>query len=384
MAPSKKVVANTFNKKSAQMDDANRAMCYALRNPPRGEKATPLKDIRRMVRMKSGQRPGLSAIQTAASTYTDEKGVRGRPVGTKVTSKQEDKQLLDTFLKMRPPGHGVDSRVVHTALPKKIKKKIGRRTVIRRLAAKGFFPQRKLNKSDPGVKQKAKRAAFARKHKDKNFQRWQSHLQAVGGFKDFTFYPKELQGKFKKLRAPWTYMSAKEKKKGAFLMPKRWFPKQEWKKTKKQKVFGLTTSNGKSLVFHVPKPYSSEQWAVDLKKKVIPFLKRTFPRLSQYRVLLDGEGLFYAPPAKKVMKDNGVSVLPDWPKYSPDLNPQENVWAWAEPRLRTLETGRDTFEAWQAKVLKAVAAYPSSSKLVGSMAKRCQSLMARPGAMVDC
>ena len=63
-------------------------------------------------------------------------------------------------------------------------------------------------------------------------------------------------------------MSAKEKKKGTFLRPKRWLPKKEWKKTKKQKVFGMTTSNGKSLVFLAPKPYSSEQWAVDLKKKV--------------------------------------------------------------------------------------------------------------------
>ena len=311
-------------------------------------------------------------------------GERGRPVGRTATTKQEDKKLLATFHKVRPPGHGVDSRVVHKHLPKKLQAKIGRRTVIRRLAVKGYTPQTKLNKSDPSSTQKTKRMRFGRKHQDKNFQRWQSHLQAVGDFKEFTFYPKALQGKFQRLRAPWTYMSVKEKKKGPFLRPKRWFPKKEWKKTKKQKVFGMTTSTGRSLVFLVPKPYSSEQWAVHLKKKVVPFLKRAFPSLSEYRVLLDGEKLFYAAPAKKAMKDNSVTVLSDWPQYSPDLNPQENVWAWSENRLRKLETGKDDFEAFQKKVLKAVNDYPSSAKLVGSMAKRCKSLLARSGAMLDC
>ena len=150
------------------MDDARRAVCYALRNPPAGEKATPSKDIRRMVRMVNGQRPGINAIQKAASTYTDERGARGRPAGTTGTTKEEHKQSLDTIHKMRPPGHSVDSRVVHTASPKKLKKDIGRRTVIKRLAEQGFTPQRKLDKDEPGVKQNAKRA-YARKRKDKNF-----------------------------------------------------------------------------------------------------------------------------------------------------------------------------------------------------------------------
>ncbi len=42
---------------------------------------------------------------------------------------------------------------------------------------------------------------------------------------------------------------AKEKKQGPFMRPKRRFPKKDWKKTKKQKVFGMTASNGKVLAF---------------------------------------------------------------------------------------------------------------------------------------
>ncbi len=61
-----------------------------------------------------------------------------------------------------------------------------------------------------------------------------------------------------------------------------------------------------------------------------------------------------------------------WPKYSPELNPQEHVWTQAEPRTRQLETGRDSFEAWEKKVFLAIGHYPSPEKLIGSMARRCQ------------
>ena len=84
-------------------------------------------------------------------------------------------------------------------MPKKLRKKVSRRTVLRRLAAKGFWAQKKIAKSDPTVYQKQRRIAFARKHLRKNVRQWHSHLQGVGDFKEFTFYPKELQSKFKRL-----------------------------------------------------------------------------------------------------------------------------------------------------------------------------------------
>ena len=46
-------------------------------------------------------------------------------------------------------------------------------------------------------------------------------------------------------------VGAKEKKQGPFMRPRRRFPKKDWKKTKKQKVFGMTASNGKVLAFLV-------------------------------------------------------------------------------------------------------------------------------------
>ena len=209
-------------------------------------------------------------------------------------------------------------------------------------------------------------------------------MQAVGDIKDFTYYPPELQPAFQRFRAPWIYMNATERKKPEFQRPKRWFPKKQYEKTKKLKVFSMTTSTGKQLTFVIPTPWDQHAWAKFVKSKVAPFLKRSFPNKSSFTILLDGEKIMHAPPGKAVMKAAGISVLPGWPPHSPELNPQEHVWTQAEPKLRELETGKDSFEAWKPKVLKAVALYPSPEKLVGSMAKRCKDCIDRDGAMLDC
>ena len=240
-----------------------------------------------------------------------------------------------------------------------------------------------MSKGDPGVKQSKKRVAFAKRHASKTFQQWQSYCQGCGDLKEFTWYPRELQPQFKRLRASWTYMTKAEKKKPQFQRPKKWFPKKDWQKVKKQKVFGLTTSNGKMLHFCVPSPWTADVWAKLVKKRVGPFLKRSFPRLSAYRIILDSEPILHAPVVKAAYREWNITVEPHWPKYSPDLNPQENVWSQAEPTVRLMETGREPFEQWTKKVVKACNAYPSPQKLIGSMARRCKQVLERQGAMAD-
>jgi len=93
-------------------------------------------------------------------------------------------QIFKKFKRLRPPGHYVDSRMIHSRLPKKLKKKTSRRLVLRRLAAKGFRPEEKQCKDDPSEQLKKRRLDFARKHAGKNFQQWQSHLQGVADLSD--------------------------------------------------------------------------------------------------------------------------------------------------------------------------------------------------------
>ena len=78
-------------------------------------------------------------------------------------------------------------------------------------------------------------------------------------------------------------------------------------------VFGLTTSTGKSLQFVVPKPRTAEQWAVDVKKKLVPFMKKSFPNRTSYNILLDGEALLHAELSKAAYRAGHITVAQGWP-----------------------------------------------------------------------
>ena len=331
-----------------------------------------------------GKHPTKTAVHEAVQVFNDTKDKTGRPEGCRKTTKKEERVIVATLKKVRPPGHGVDARTIHKALPKKLRKKISKRTVIRRLADKGYKPSKKIRKTDPGQALGKRRLDFAKKHQGKSAAAWKAQLQGVADIKEFTYYPQCLRAKFSQLRAPWTYMTKAEKAKPAFVRPKIWFKRADYKKTKKQKVFGLTTSNGKSLALLVPSPWSTEKWATMVRRRVGPFLKRSFPRRGQFQILLDGERLLHGAAAKVAMRDAGISTLQHWPKYSPDLNPQENVWAWAEEDLRKAEKDGDTFEVFRQRVVKSVRAYPAAGKIVGSMAKRMKGVIKGKGAMIKC
>ena len=60
-----------------------------------------------MVTKLDGTVPTPAAISKAASEFGTEKKKRGRKLGQNKTSKAEDRAIMKTFHKLRPPGQGV-------------------------------------------------------------------------------------------------------------------------------------------------------------------------------------------------------------------------------------------------------------------------------------
>ena len=90
----------------------------------------------------------------------------------------------------------------------------------------------------------------------------------------------------------------------------------------------------------------------------------------------------HAHESKAAMKEWGLVALPRWPAYSPDLNPQENVWPWLEKELRKREHKSDNFATFKRKLTSVVSAYPNASALVLSMHRRMAMCIKQNGDMI--
>ena len=111
------------------------------------------------------------------------------------------------------------------------------------------------------------------------------------------------------------------------------------------------------------------------------FFRTAFPTRSHFRVLIDREPLLPTDEEKLAFAQFGISAMADWPKYSPDLNPKENVWSWAEKSLRRTEKKSDTFAIFCRKLLRVVRRYPSAEALIPKNTKSRAGSASTGGAM---
>ena len=343
------------------MDARSQALCYFYRHPPKasGVKPVPYTKIPPLVPAK----PRLNAdqVRMAVKKFHLKRKPRGRQKGFRKTTPEENNTILSTFFKVRQPlGRLVESRDVWNALPVGLREKVCLRTIRNRLREKGYAMDEKLTGDDLGVAWRKTRKKCCERRKKWTEAMWTNRIQGVGDFRFFTFYPKKFKRRHAIKSCPRTIMRRQEKTKSAFLKPKyHIFKRSEYKKCSKAKVFGLTTSNGKSLVVPCPLHPTSPDWIKLLKDRVQPFLLEAFPGRSSYKLLFDGESIMHTPEAKQAMKDCGVQLLAPWPANSPDLNPQENVWAWAEKKLRKVEQQDDTFSVFKRRIVHVAMQYGS-------------------------
>ena len=371
---------------SMVMNAENRALCFFYRNPPPGYGA-PMRwsAIAERVWNSDGcTHPTAAGVRKCVLSWRAERQRRGRKPGWRKTTPVEDKRIMGSFFKARfPLGSRVTARDVAAGLPQRLRAKISRRTIRRRLAARGYTPSRKLEKSAFLTKQRAARVAWCQAHQHRTPKMWANFLQGCGDLKDFTYFPRKMKTRFARYRCAWTYMKHSERSKAEFLKPKpnQMFSRKEYKASvRKGKVLGFTTSTGRKLFVLCPEPWCASAFAKIVRKRVGPFFRAAFPGKQHMRVLLDSEPLLHAAPAREAMAQFGIEVLPDWPKYSPDLNPQENVWGWVEQALRESEEKADSYARFRSKLLRVARRYPARS-LVASMHKRVQAVLKSKGGM---
>ena len=366
------------------MDAKTRALCYFYRHPPRnsGVKPVPYRKIPKLLPVRP--RPTRQQVWTAVRTFHLVQKSRGRKKGFRKTTPAEDRCILRAFHKVREPlGSLVESRDVWNELTPALRSKVCLRTVRNRLREKGYAMDEKRAGDDMGEQWRRKRVLFCVKHKKKSQNMWKQTIQGVGDFRFFTFYPKVFKRRHRVKSCKRTYMNQKEKSQTAFQRPRRHiFKRREFKRCSKAKVFGITTSIGTSLTVPCPLHPTACDWIKLLRTRVAPFLAASFPSRSTYTLLLDGETIMRTEEAKEAMKACGVRTLPGWPAHSPDLNPQENVWAWTEKHLRKAEKDTDTLTVFKRRILEITKKYEGKEKLVPSMVERLSLCRKLKGANI--
>lgn len=99
-----------------------------------------------------------------------------------------------------------------------------------------------------------------------------------------------------------------------------------------------------------------------VKKTLLPAGHNVFSRQGIPRWVLQQDGdkshgvAMHLAKAWSKHKCPSVSILPNWPPNSPDLNIMENVWAWTQKRVDKL--GCRSFDEFKQTVVDALAAVP--------------------------
>jgi transposase len=147
-------------------------------------------------------------------------------------------------------------------------------------------------------------------------------------------------------------------------------------------VWACFASTGFGLIQIMRTTMNSERYVQTLNNFLLPSINLLFPNNNNYQFMQDNA----APHRANIVRDwftaHNVPVLANWPAYSPDLNPIENVWGLIKRKVRaTLPTNLAQVEqAFRNCWLQLQPRY--ATDLINSMHNRLRGVIRRRGLRV--
>ena len=163
----------------------------------------------------------------------------------------------------------------------------------------------------------------------------------------------------------------------------------KWGVTKVHKVAGSKgyQSPFKNQKGQQARNITSAEYKHVLKKTLLPEGSRLFSQqgLSTFKFQQDNDPAHVrsAPAEVKAWNDKhpgkAITLLPNWPPNSPDLNPIENVWGIVQREVDA--AGCSSFDQFEAMVTQKLQSFPQKTleKLVNSMSKRIKLVIEANG-----
>ena len=288
-----------------------------------------------------------------AATGSPGSGSRsGRP---RVTTENDDLDIA------------VTARIERFTTPRRIRRQlqldVSPRTVDRRLQEAGLFGRVAQHKRDFTPAQVQKRFAFADGYKDNSVDWWSKVL-----FSDEKcFYGKGFCGQ------TWVRREI-----GTALAPENCV--HQTAHPVKVNVWACFCAGGQGYIYIFNENLDAPLMRRILDANLIPSARLHFASdpPEQWFLLHDNDKKFHSRLVQELLHRNGVTCL-DFPSYSPDLNPIENLWATLAREVEKKQC--DSIEELQDAIEEAWKTVDQEHmrKLAASMPQRCAAVIAANG-----
>jgi transposase len=292
---------------------------------------------------------------------------------------EEKRDLKDALRSGRPreTTEEVDIDVVATSVidhrrtPKQIREEldldVSARTIDRRLQEAGLFGRVALKKKAFDEEEKKQRLSFAEGYKSWSEEDWErvifadeAIIKGVGGVKGGRQWIRRSAGNIEAFKSENVHHQLPH-------------PKQI-------NVWACFSSVGPGYCYIYNETLNATRFVNILKTHLLASADLLFtetPR-QQWWFLQDNAPTHKALVTRAFLHNHGITCL-DFPPYSPDLNPIENLWQHIEKRVE--ERGPNTIEALQDVIAEEWTKTPRELliKLAHSMHKRCLDVVAASG-----